>query len=96
MASRGSAKNDEAGLERMSRQLALVLRRALERKGFTQGELARAMGTSRTVVHRLLNGSEYSVNLRTLARAAMALGVDLSIRLENAPDGRLRKAKTSQ
>jgi transcriptional regulator with XRE-family HTH domain len=82
MASKVVAKNNAVGRARA--QIATVMREALERRGISQSELAAAMGTSRTVVHRLLNGTDYSMNLRTLARAARALNVDLSIRLEES------------
>jgi antitoxin HicB len=57
--------------------LALKVHRAMDRKGMTQGELARAMDTSRTVVHRLLDPRDTGVTLATLAKASRALGVRL-------------------
>ena len=43
----------------------------------TQVELAKAMRTSRTVVHRLLDPRDTSVTLATLAKASKALKVRL-------------------
>ena len=43
----------------------------------TQSELARAIRTSRTVVHRLLDPRDTSVTLATLSKASKALGVKL-------------------
>jgi antitoxin HicB len=47
------------------------------RQKMTQVELAKAMRTSRTVVHRLLDPHDTSVTLATLAKASKALGVRL-------------------
>jgi hypothetical protein len=43
----------------------------------TQGELARATGTSRTVVRRLVDPRDTGVTLAPLAKASRALGVRL-------------------
>jgi antitoxin HicB len=57
--------------------LADKIQRAMERKKLTQAELARAMSTSRTVVHRLLDPHDTGITLSTIARASKALGVRL-------------------
>ncbi len=57
--------------------LAQKVHRAMDRKGMTQGELAQAMDTSRTVVHRLLDPRDTGVTLATVAKASRALGVRL-------------------
>jgi transcriptional regulator with XRE-family HTH domain len=51
--------------------------RAMTRQKMTQAELARAMRTSRTVVHRLLDPRDTSVTLATLSKASKALRVKL-------------------
>jgi len=57
--------------------LADKVQRAMERKKLTQTGLARAMSTSRTVVHRLLDPHDTGITLSTIARASKALGVKL-------------------
>lgn len=57
--------------------LANKVQRAMERKKLTQTGLARAMSTSRTVVHRLLDPHDTGITLSTIARASKALGVRL-------------------
>jgi antitoxin HicB len=54
-----------------------LLAAKIERAKMTQVELAKAMHTSRTVVHRLLDPHDTSVTLATLAKASKALGVRL-------------------
>jgi antitoxin HicB len=61
-------------------QKAIIAQRVatgLARSKMTQAQLARAMDTSRTVVHRLLDPTDTSVTLATLARASKALGMRL-------------------
>jgi DNA-binding Xre family transcriptional regulator len=52
-------------------------RSVMKRRKITQVKLAKAMRTSRTVVHRLLDPHDTSVTLATLAKASKALGVKL-------------------
>lgn len=49
----------------------------MARKSLTKTELARAMKTSRTVVHRLLDPKDTGVTLATIWKASRALGVKL-------------------
>ena len=57
--------------------LAVKIQRAMEKKRMNQTELAKAMETSRTVVHRLLDPADTGVTLATVAKASKALGVRL-------------------
>ncbi len=57
--------------------LADKIQQAMARKKLTQTDLARAMATSRTVVHRLLDPHDTGITLSTIARASKALGVRL-------------------
>lgn len=57
--------------------LAAKIERTMTRRKMSRAELARAMRTSRTVVHRLLDPRDTSVTLATLAKASKALGVKL-------------------
>ncbi len=47
----------------------------MARRKITQTELARAMCTSRTVVHHLLDPKDTGITLATLWKASKALGV---------------------
>ena len=59
--------------------IAERLREAMEQQRMTKKALAEAMQTSRTVVHRLLDPSDTSVTLSTLAKASKALGLELNV-----------------
>lgn len=62
-------------------QLARDIAAGMKRRSITQSELARRMKTSRAVVHRLLNASDTSLTLSTLASAATALKGKASVRI---------------
>jgi DNA-binding Xre family transcriptional regulator len=70
-------EREEVELLTQKKLLAAKIERAMARQKMTQVELARAMRTSRTVVHRLLDPHDTSVTLATLAKASKALGVKL-------------------
>lgn len=72
-----TGEKEELELLTQKKLLALKVQRAMERKGITQSELAQAMDTSRTVVHRLLDPRDTGVTLATVAKASKALGVRL-------------------
>ena len=67
----------------MKQALALELARLLKESELTKTETAVRMKTSRAAEDRLLNASNTSVTLATLAKAARALG--RTIRIELAP-----------
>lgn len=58
----------------IKRVIAWQLSQAMKETGTTKSALARRMKTSRTVVDRVLDGSDASLTLDTMARAATALG----------------------
>mgnify|MGYP001580574935 CR=1 FL=1 len=70
-------EREEVELMAQKKLLAAKIERAMTRRKMTQVELAKAMRTSRTVVHRLLDPHDTSVTLATLAKASRALGVKL-------------------
>jgi len=70
-------EKDEVDLLTQKKLIAAKIGRAMARASMTKAGLARAMSTSRTVVHRLLDPSDTSVTLATLLRASKALGVRL-------------------
>jgi len=70
-------EREDVELLTQKKLLASKIEQAMARRNMTQSELAKRMRTSRTVVHRLLDPSDTSVTLATLAKASKALGVKL-------------------
>ncbi len=66
------------------RALALQLQQLIEKQEITKSEMATRMNTSRAAVDRLLDASNPSLTLTTLAKAAKALGRKLSVKLLSA------------
>lgn len=75
----------EAELRAQKEILAEQIREAMDRMGVTFSALASSMGTSRTVVYRLLDPQDTGVTLETLSRVAHALGLGLKVSLARAP-----------
>ena len=63
------------------RVIAFQLSRFMKEHKLSKSEMARRMQTSRSALDRLLDASNASVTLRTLDRAARALGRQLRIAL---------------
>ena len=63
------------------RVIAFQLRQFMKENKLSKSEMARRMQTSRSALDRLLDASNPSVTLRTLDRAARALGRQLRIAL---------------
>lgn len=61
--------------------LAWQVSQEMDEKGFSKTEMATAMKTSRTSLERLLDPSNISISLKTMARAAAAVGKRLKIDL---------------
>jgi DNA-binding Xre family transcriptional regulator len=70
-------EKDDIDLLAQKKLLALKIERAMARRKMTKADLAEAMATSRTVVHRLLDPSDTGVTLATMIKASKALGVRL-------------------
>lgn len=68
---------EEVDLLVQKKLLALKIERAMAQRQMTQAQLAKAMKTSRTTVHRLLDPKDTGVTLATLSKASKALGVKL-------------------
>lgn len=68
----------------MKQALALQLTSLLQEHELTKAEMAVRMRTSRAAVDRLLDGSNTSVTLATLGKAARALGCTIKIELTPA------------
>ncbi len=64
--------------------LAMQVNHALETEGISKAEMARRMNTSRPALDRLLDGTNTSITLHTLQRAAAAVGKRLRLELVDA------------
>ncbi|MCL2882494.1 MAG: helix-turn-helix domain-containing protein [Coriobacteriia bacterium] len=73
---------DEAEAAAAKRVIAFQIEKEMQRTSMTKSELARRMDSSRSAVDRLLDPSNPSVTLVTLARAAHAVGRKLSVQLD--------------
>jgi transcriptional regulator with XRE-family HTH domain len=65
----------------LKRVLAWQLADSMKSQGITKQELATRMSTSRSHLDRLLDPTNASIQLDTVARAARALGKRLEIKL---------------
>ena len=65
----------------LKQAVSLQLDRLLKERELTKTQMAARMKTSRAAVDRLLDGSNASVTLSTLGRAARVLGQKLKIEL---------------
>ncbi len=74
---------EEVEARALKRAIALQLSRLIEQKSLSKGDMALRMKTSRAAVDRMLDGSNPSMTLTTLEKAARALGQ--RIRLELIP-----------
>src|SRR5437870_1121257 len=79
---------DEVEAVAIKRVLAWQLERAMRDKQITKLAMARALHTSRSQLDRLLDPSNVSVSLDTMARAAKALGKSLVIRIADLRTGK--------
>ena len=75
---------DDVELRAQKEILAEQIREAMDRRGVSFSALAASMGTSRTVVYRLLDPNDTGVTLDTLSRVARALGLGLKVSLARA------------
>ena len=65
----------------LKQAVSLQMTRLLEENSLTKAQMAVRMNTSRAAVDRLLDGSNSSVTLNTLGKAARVLGRKLKIEL---------------
>jgi DNA-binding Xre family transcriptional regulator len=65
----------------LKRAIALQLARLIEQKSLSKGDMAQRMKTSRAAVNRMLDGSNPSMTLTTLEKAARALGQRIKLEL---------------
>lgn len=62
-------------------RIACRLSGAIASNGRSKGEIAEAMGTSRSSLDRLLDPAETGLTLKTLVRAASVFGLELVVEL---------------
>lgn len=72
---------EEVNATAAKRVLVWELTQAIENAKMTKSELAQRMRTSRAVVYRLFDPDNPSLNLKTMEKAAHALGKQVSIQL---------------
>jgi transcriptional regulator with XRE-family HTH domain len=72
---------EEVTAAAVKRVIAWQLGQAMKAQHITRTEMANRMHTSRMVVNRLLDESDTSVTLATLARASLAVGMPLRVEL---------------
>ena len=78
----GEGQLADATATATSRVVAFKLEQRRQELGLSIAELARVMGTSRSVVHNMLDTTSDSKNLMTLRRGAEALGARIVLDLE--------------
>jgi len=65
----------------VKRVIAWQIEQAMQAAGVNKSALAKRMHTSRTVVDRMLDGTDTGLTLETMARAATALGFRVKVDL---------------
>ena len=76
-------ERDELDLKTRKKVIAAQIATAMQRQGLSKTALAERMNTSRTVIYRLLDPSDVSVTLETLAKTSKALSLHLDVSLSN-------------
>jgi len=71
----------ETEVAALKRTIAAALARQIERREVSLSELARAVGTSRAALNRVLDPANTSLTLATLTRAAAALGCKVKVEI---------------
>jgi hypothetical protein len=74
-----SSPEHEAECLRLKKSVSKIVRQAIKTQEITISDLARRMKTSRMVVHRLLDPTDTSCTLATIARASIALKLGLRL-----------------
>lgn len=82
---------EEVDLRAKKKVLANQMLAKMNRDHVTKAALARRMGTSRTLVDRLLDPSDTGVTFVTLAKASAALDLDLLVSLQPKQDARRKR-----
>lgn len=73
---------EEVTAAAMKRVIAWQIGQAMKRNKISKTEMAERMHTSRAVVNRLLDASDTSVTLATIARASVAAGISFRFEID--------------
>lgn len=73
--------SEEVEARALKRAIALQLARLIEQKSLSKSDMALRMKTSRAAVDRMLDGSNPSMTLATLEKAARVLGQRVKLEL---------------
>ena len=76
---------EEVTVLAVKRVLALQIEAAMDDQQLSRSKMAEQMGTSRAALNRLLDPTNPSVTLQTLAKAAKVIGKQLHISLSDTP-----------
>ncbi len=85
-----ATKDNPVARRRVDEMLAKILIRndlirLREKRGVTQKQLAILMGVSQPLIAQLESATPRNIELRTLVRAAVALGAEIKIQLRETP-----------
>jgi antitoxin HicB len=72
---------EEVEARALKRAIAMKLTKLIQQQSLSKGDVALRMKTSRAAVDRMLDGSNPSMTLTTLERAARALGQRVKLEL---------------
>jgi len=72
---------EEVEARALKRAIAMKLAKLIEQQSLSKGDMALRMKTSRAAVDRMLDGSNPSMTLTTLEKAARALGQRIKLEL---------------
>ena len=75
---------EEVEAAALKKVIAVALEETMRRKGISASALAAKLSTSRTVIARILDVQNTSITLRTLTRAASALGCRIKLEIVTA------------
>lgn len=77
---------EECTAEALKRVIAWEFNQAMEKEHITKTKLARDIHSSRSQVDRLLDPTNTSLSLKTLAAAAQAMGKHIEINITDLPE----------
>lgn len=72
---------EEVEARALKRAVAIKLAKLIEEQSLSKRDMAQRMKTSRAAVNRMLDGSNPSMTLTTLGKAARALGQRIKLEL---------------
>ena len=70
----------------LKEKLTLAILKDMEKKGLSQGEVARMIGLDRRNVNKILRGTERGVSIDQLVRIANGIGLDVDVIIKRSKD----------